>query len=62
MFTLTAPPPPQDKPQRRVKCDERCRSARGPECNCKCGGKYHGANWNIDDLQNQLFEEPQWKP
>jgi hypothetical protein len=25
-------------------CDARCTSARGPSCNCKCGGKNHGSN------------------
>lgn len=25
-------------------CDDRCTSARGPICNCKCGGKHHGSN------------------
>lgn len=24
-------------------CDDRCTSARGPSCNCKCGGENHGA-------------------
>lgn len=23
-------------------CDERCTTARGPSCNCKCGGANHG--------------------
>jgi hypothetical protein len=27
----------------RCKCDDRCTSARGPICNCKCGGANHGA-------------------
>jgi hypothetical protein len=25
-------------------CDDRCTSARGPICNCKCGGKHHGSH------------------
>jgi hypothetical protein len=25
-------------------CDDRCTSARGPLCSCKCGGKNHGSN------------------
>lgn len=24
------------------KCDSRCTSARGPQCDCSCGGKNHG--------------------
>jgi hypothetical protein len=26
----------------RCTCDERCTYARGPKCNCKCGGEFHG--------------------
>ncbi len=25
-------------------CDARCTSARGPICNCKCGGQHHGSH------------------
>lgn len=25
------------------RCDERCRDARGDECVCACGGRWHGA-------------------
>ena len=25
-------------------CDSRCRSAQGPNCECKCRGKNHGAD------------------
>lgn len=25
------------------KCDARCRHAKGNNCECSCGGKYHGA-------------------
>lgn len=25
-------------------CDDRCTSARGPICNCHCGGQHHGSN------------------
>lgn len=24
------------------KCDARCRGARGHQCECSCGGRYHG--------------------
>lgn len=27
----------------RCKCDDRCTSARGPICTCKCNGENHGA-------------------
>jgi hypothetical protein len=26
----------------RCLCDDRCQCARGPSCNCKCGGENHG--------------------
>lgn len=25
-------------------CDDRCTSATGPKCNCKCGGVFHGTH------------------
>lgn len=28
----------------RCPCDSRCTTARGPKCNCVCGGANHGAN------------------
>ncbi len=27
------------------KCDARCTGARGPNCECSCGGANHGAGW-----------------
>lgn len=27
------------------KCDARCSSARGHNCECSCGGALHGADW-----------------
>ena len=27
------------------KCDARCTSARGHNCECQCGGENHGAAW-----------------
>lgn len=26
------------------KCDARCRSAKGPNCECECRGQFHGSN------------------
>lgn len=26
------------------ECGPRCRSAKGPSCECSCGGQFHGAN------------------
>ena len=28
----------------RCPCDARCTSARGPSCDCQCGGENHGSN------------------
>ncbi len=28
-----------------VICDARCTGARGPACNCSCGGENHGKAW-----------------
>lgn len=27
-----------------TKCDGRCMGAKGPNCDCQCGGANHGAN------------------
>lgn len=32
------------KDKTRCACDERCTSARGPKCDCHCGGMNHGTN------------------
>jgi hypothetical protein len=29
-------------------CDDRCTSARGPHCDCKCGGANHGSNLLVE--------------
>ena len=26
------------------ECDSRCRNAKGSDCECSCGGRYHGAD------------------
>ena len=28
-------------------CDDRCTSARGPNCTCRCGGENHGSNLTV---------------
>lgn len=30
------------------KCDSRCMGARGPNCECSCGGANHGRSWSPD--------------
>jgi len=30
-----------------IACDARCMGARGHSCDCSCGGKNHGAGWQI---------------
>ena len=35
------------KDTERCACDERCTSAKGPNCNCKCGGVNHGKNVTV---------------
>lgn len=36
------------KNEYRCPCDDRCTSARGPNCDCKCGGKNHGSNLVVE--------------
>ncbi len=28
-----------------VRCDARCEGAKGPSCECSCGGANHGGRW-----------------
>ena len=35
------------KTEDRCACDERCTSATGPNCNCKCAGKNHGSGITV---------------
>jgi len=48
----------QDKSVReydRPICDDRCTSARGPSCNCKCGGQNHGSHlWITVRIVNDI--------
>lgn len=42
----------------RHTCDARCMAATGPNCECSCGGKNHGA-WNDSapaETETDLFE------
>jgi hypothetical protein len=32
---------------KEVICNSKCTSATGHNCECSCGGKNHGNNWNI---------------
>jgi hypothetical protein len=36
-------------------CDERCTDAKGPICNCACGGINHGKAWDAERTQEELF-------
>ena len=42
-------------------CDERCTSARGHVCECKCGGKNHGAGWLQCTAGTARHSQPQRK-
>jgi hypothetical protein len=33
--------------QHQTPCDDRCTHARGPSCDCKCGGKNHGSHLTV---------------
>lgn len=32
---------------KEIVCNSKCTGAIGHNCECSCGGKNHGANWNI---------------
>ena len=37
--------PVEGKHRADVPCDARCTGARGPRCECSCGGANHGRDW-----------------
>lgn len=37
-----------EKDAKACPCDARCTAARGPQCDCQCGGKNHGSNLLVD--------------
>lgn len=39
-------------------CDARCRFAKGHQCECACGGRWHGAGNRNDPDQTNLFASP----
>jgi len=41
----------------RSVCDDRCTCARGPSCDCKCGGKHHGTKLTVK-VRRDLGPEP----
>lgn len=48
----------------RGRCDDKCHSATKPDCQCMCGGRYHGANLKpgglrkaVEDFQEEVIRE-----
>jgi hypothetical protein len=39
----------------RCKCDARCTNAKGPNCDCSCGGKNHGSGMLVTIDLNLLM-------
>jgi hypothetical protein len=37
-------------------CDARCHEARGPLCECVCGGRNHGAAWQPGGVERVIRE------
>ena len=43
------------------RCDARCHEAKKPECDCVCGGRYHGALLQGPaELERRLKTHHQW--
>ena len=36
------------------RCDDRCHNAKKPQCDCMCGGRYHGANRKPGGLEAEV--------
>jgi hypothetical protein len=41
------------------RCDAKCHNAVSPDCDCMCGGRYHGAkrNGTFNDVRRQYGAE-----
>lgn len=37
-----------------ARCDAKCHNATAPECDCVCGGRYHGKRSGSRDLAEQV--------
>jgi len=42
------------KEHERCACDDRCTSARGPNCECKCGGENHRTNAVVKVIEQTI--------
>jgi hypothetical protein len=38
----------------RCKCDARCTNAKGPNCDCSCGGKNHGSGMLVSFAEHSV--------
>jgi hypothetical protein len=41
------------------RCDAKCHNAQHPECDCMCGGRYHGAGLVEGELERRV--EKDWE-
>ena len=39
------------------RCDAKCHNATEPECDCMCGGRYHGAGLKAGELDRRVAED-----
>ena len=43
------------------RCDARCHEAKQPDCDCICGGRYHGALLKgPEELEKRLEDDKEW--
>ena len=42
------------------RCDERCHGAQHPECDCICGGRYHGKGGRAQELLQEDLQSGMW--
>lgn len=40
------------------RCDARCHWATGDECQCVCGGRYHGVSYSDPDRLADAMPQP----
>jgi hypothetical protein len=45
----------------RRRCDSTCHKARRPKCSCICGGRYHGAGNNAQEMLTRDMLGDDWR-
>lgn len=51
----------QGDSERTRRCDGTCHNAKKPKCTCICGGRYHGAGANAQEMLTRDWLGDEWR-